>query len=61
MGVPPVLLSGHHERIRRWRLERAVETSVRRRPDLVTRSFDRYSDEVRRLVRRYMPELGEKR
>jgi len=59
--VPPVLLSGHHERIRRWRLERAVETSVRRRPDLVTRSFDRYSDEVRRLVRRYMPELGEKR
>ena len=32
--VPEVLLSGHHERIRTWRRERAEEATRRRRPDL---------------------------
>ncbi len=35
--VPEVLLSGHHERIRAWRLERAEEITRDRRPDLWTR------------------------
>ncbi len=32
--VPEVLLSGHHERVRAWRLAQAEETTRRRRPDL---------------------------
>jgi len=34
--VPEVLLSGHHGRIARWRRERALEVTARRRPDLIT-------------------------
>jgi tRNA (guanine37-N1)-methyltransferase len=33
--VPPVLLSGHHADIARWRRERSLELSARRRPDLI--------------------------
>lgn len=36
-AVPEVLLSGHHERIRAWRLERAEEITKGRRPDLWAR------------------------
>jgi tRNA (guanine37-N1)-methyltransferase len=50
--VPDVLLSGHHEAIRRWRLERAVEATVTRRPDLVKDNWERYPEEVRELLRR---------
>ncbi|MDH5187427.1 MAG: tRNA (guanosine(37)-N1)-methyltransferase TrmD [Rhodospirillaceae bacterium] len=34
MAVPEVLLSGHHEKIRSWRRQRAEETTRKRRPDL---------------------------
>jgi len=33
--VPEALLSGHHENIRRWRLRRRVEKTLRVRPDLI--------------------------
>lgn len=33
--VPEVLLSGHHEAIRRWRLEQALKRTLERRPDLL--------------------------
>ncbi len=33
--VPPVLLSGHHGEIERWRRERSLELTARRRPDLI--------------------------
>lgn len=36
MGVPPVLLSGHHARIEQWRREQALERTRRVRPDLLT-------------------------
>ena len=36
-AVPEVLLSGHHEEIRKWRRERAQEITRRRRPDLLER------------------------
>ena len=55
--VPEVLLSGNHEAIRRWRLERAVEATVTSRPDLVKMNWVRYSGEVRELIRRFAPEL----
>ena len=34
-AVPPVLLSGHHAQIARWKRERALELTARRRPDLI--------------------------
>ena len=33
--VPAELLSGHHARIERWRRERRLEITARRRPDLI--------------------------
>lgn len=36
--VPPVLLSGHHAAIARWRRERSLELTARRRPDLIERA-----------------------
>jgi tRNA (guanine37-N1)-methyltransferase len=33
--VPAVLLSGHHGQIARWRRERALDLTARRRPDLI--------------------------
>jgi tRNA (guanine37-N1)-methyltransferase len=35
--VPEVLLSGHHEEIRRWRMKAAQEKTARMRPDLAQR------------------------
>ncbi len=35
LSVPPVLLSGNHADIRRWRLTQAVARTWRRRPDLI--------------------------
>ena len=35
LPVPPVLLSGNHADIRRWRLARSVERTWQRRPDLI--------------------------
>ena len=34
-AVPAVLLSGHHVQIERWRRERSLELTARRRPDLI--------------------------
>ena len=35
MDVPPVLLSGHHENIRKYRLEEQIKRTRERRPDLL--------------------------
>ncbi len=35
--VPDVLISGHHANIRKWRLEKRVEKTLRNRPDLIRR------------------------
>ena len=35
MEVPAILLSGHHENIRKWRLEKQIEKTKERRPDLL--------------------------
>jgi len=36
-AVPEVLLSGNHEKIRRWRLQQALVRTQQRRPDLLDR------------------------
>ncbi len=35
MAVPEELMSGNHEEIRRWRRQRALEKTLRNRPDLL--------------------------
>jgi tRNA (guanine37-N1)-methyltransferase len=35
VAVPGVLLSGHHALVARWRRERSLELTARRRPDLI--------------------------
>ncbi|MDR2509855.1 MAG: tRNA (guanosine(37)-N1)-methyltransferase TrmD [Spirochaetaceae bacterium] len=52
MRVPEVLLSGHHERIRLWRLERRVEKTMRNRPDLLEKGIREgvFDKETRDLI-----------
>lgn len=33
--TPEVLLSGHHANIERWRLKKSIETTLKKRPDLI--------------------------
>jgi len=40
LRVPEVLLSGHHEQIRQWRLCKRVEKTLRLRPDLIRRGLE---------------------
>ena len=35
LGVPPVLVSGHHAEVAKWRHERSLERTRARRPDLL--------------------------
>lgn len=35
MTVPDVLMSGHHENIRKWRIEQSLRKTLERRPDLL--------------------------
>lgn len=46
--VPPVLRSGDHEAIRRWRLQQSLLRTAQRRPDLLARRV--LSDEERELL-----------
>jgi len=36
LEVPPVLLSGHHGEVDRWRIEQAKKITAERRPDLLS-------------------------
>ena len=38
MKVPDILLSGHHENIRKWRLEQQILRTKEKRPDLLEKS-----------------------
>jgi len=52
--VPPVLLSGDHERIRRWRLQQALGRTWLRRPDLLPGR--RLTDEEQDLLAEFIRE-----
>lgn len=50
MRVPDILMSGHHENIRKWRKEQALRATLAKRPDLLeTAELD---DEAREILRR---------
>jgi tRNA (guanine37-N1)-methyltransferase len=36
--IPDILLSGHHEKIRKWRKEQSLRATLRKRPDLLERA-----------------------
>ena len=51
LAVPEVLLSGDHERIRRWRLRDALEATLRRRPRLLEEvELDAEAEELLREI-----------
>jgi len=62
MAVPPVLMSGNHADITRWRLKQALGRTQQRRPDLlVARERQRVlSAEERALLAEYKAELEAK-
>jgi len=52
--VPEVLMSGHHENIRRWRLKQALGRTWLRRPDLLAARA--MSDDERKLLAEFQQE-----
>ena len=52
--VPQVLLSGHHEKIRRWRLKQALGRTWLRRPDLL--AAKELNEEQRKLLDEFRQE-----
>lgn len=54
--VPPVLLSGNHEEIRRWRLKQALGKTWQRRPDLLAQRA--LSGEEQNLLEEFKAETG---
>ncbi len=55
--VPEVLLSGHHENIRRWRLKQALGRTWLRRPDLL--AARRLGEEEKKLLEEFQRECKE--
>jgi tRNA (guanine37-N1)-methyltransferase len=54
LKVPEVLMSGHHENIRRWRLKQALGRTWLRRPDLL--EARKLSDEEKKLLGEFQRE-----
>jgi tRNA (guanine37-N1)-methyltransferase len=61
LRAPGVLLSGHHENIRRWRLRRRVEKTLALRPDLIRRGEEAglFDAETRAIIAELRETLGD--
>ena len=55
-SVPQPLLSGHHGEIARWKRERSLEWTLRRRPDLIEAA--RLAGQLSLVDERYLASLG---
>ena len=55
-AVPDVLLGGHHDQIRRWRLKQSLRRTLERRPDLLEQRV--FTDEERQLLDEILNEPG---
>src|SRR5688500_9703371 len=54
MRIPEILLSGHHENIRRWRKEQSLKATVEKRPDLLdTADLDAEAREILRKLGKF--------
>jgi tRNA (guanine37-N1)-methyltransferase len=49
MKVPEILLSGHHEKVRKWRRYQSLKRTMEARPDLLEKAI--LSEEDRKLLR----------
>ena len=56
MKVPDILLSGHHEKIRKWRKEQSLRRTLENRPDLLENAD--LDEEAREILRRIENEKG---
>jgi tRNA (guanine37-N1)-methyltransferase len=50
LKIPEILLSGHHEKIRKWRKEQALQATLEKRPDLLDSAG--LDEEAREILRR---------
>jgi tRNA (guanine37-N1)-methyltransferase len=52
LKAPDILLSGHHENIRCWRLRKRVEKTLMFRPDLIKKGLEehRFDAETRKII-----------
>jgi len=53
LRVPEILLSGHHENIRKWRLEKQIEKTLLIRPDLIRDNSEeqgKFDIETKKLI-----------
>ncbi|MCL2215091.1 MAG: tRNA (guanosine(37)-N1)-methyltransferase TrmD [Treponema sp.] len=59
--VPEILLSGHHEQIRLWRLEKRVEKTLQQRPDMIQRGRELgiFNSEVNSIIDRLSDQAGD--
>ena len=48
MKVPSVLLSGNHKKIKRWRRKKALEKTLKNRPDLL--EYDGLSEDDKLIL-----------
>jgi tRNA (guanine37-N1)-methyltransferase len=55
-AVPPVLLSGHHAEVARWRRQQALALTARHRPELIERA--RAADQLDEADERWLQGLG---
>ena len=55
--VPEILLSGHHENIRRWRLKQALGRTWLRRPDLI--AARRLNEDEKKLLEEFQRESAD--
>lgn len=62
LPVPEILLSGHHENIRRWRLMKRVEKTLAVRPELIARgeTAGLFDEETRSLIAELQQHKGVK-
>ena len=52
MKVPDVLLSGHHENIRKWRLKKRLAKTLQNRPEMISsaRISGKLTDEAEQMI-----------
>jgi tRNA (guanine37-N1)-methyltransferase len=55
-AVPPILLSGHHAEIGRWRREQSLRRTARLRPDLL--DLENLSPQERQIVEQELADAG---
>jgi tRNA (guanine37-N1)-methyltransferase len=58
LKAPEVLLGGNHAEIERWRRRKAIEKTLRRRPDLIVNS--RLSQSEQREIEEVLKDIGER-